>query len=317
MTGPSSAPTDPTPVVALTIAGSDSSGGAGVQADLRTFAALGVHGASAFAALTAQNTVGVQDVLRVPAAFVEAQVASVLDDLDVRGVKTGMLATRENVVAVAALARAGRLPNLVVDPVMVASTGARLLDPDAETAYRGQLVPAARVVTPNRAEAEVLVGRPLPTLDDVRTAALELAGSGPEVVVITGGVAPRDDRSNADPGAGHADADSAATAIDVVVDAGGRVHELPAPRVGTGNDHGTGCSFAAATAARLALGDDPLDAIRAAKCFVHRALVGAAPWRLGAGHGPIDHLGWSAPAADGPDVPDPATPHPRPDREDP
>ena len=266
-----------TPTVALTIAGSDSSGGAGVQADLRTFAAHGLHGASAFAALTAQNTVGVQGIHTVPADFVCAQVISVLDDLEVRAVKTGMLATADVVRCVARLATERRLPNLVVDPVTVASTGARLLDREAETAYLEDLIPRARVVTPNRLEAGVLCRREVRTIADMADAAHDLAGLGPEAVAVTGG-----------------DDDEGDESIDIVV-IDGTTHQLRAPRVTTGNNHGTGCSFAAATAARLALGDDTLTALRHAKSYVHRALAGAATWHLGAGHGPIDHFGWSTP----------------------
>ncbi len=265
-----------TPAVALTIAGSDSSGGAGVQADLRTFSAHGLHCASAFAALTAQNTVGVQGIHTVPVDFVRAQVISVLDDFDVRAVKTGMLATADIVRCVAELAAERRLPNLVVDPVIVASTGARLLDRDAEAAYVEDLVPRARVLTPNRIEAGVLCGREVRTVAEMAAAAGELAQLGPEVVVVKGGDA----------------CDEGDQSIDVVV-IDGTTHELCAPRVATGNDHGTGCSFAAATAARLALGDDPLAALHHAKSYVHRGLVGAVTWGLGAGHGPIDHFGWN------------------------
>jgi hydroxymethylpyrimidine/phosphomethylpyrimidine kinase len=267
-----------TPLAVLTIAGSDASGGAGLQADLRTFAAHRVHGATAVTALTAQNTVGVQGIHPVPASFVEQQVRSVVDDLDVAAVKTGMLASAEIVASVAELAGTGVLANLVVDPVMVSSTGARLLDAGAEVAYRDALIPRARVVTPNRAEAGVLVGRTLRSLDDAVEAARELAASGPELVVVTGG----------DPtGSGR-------EAVDVVV-GGGRVELHRSPRVDTRNDHGTGCSFAAAVAARLAQGHEPPVAVDHARAFVRRALAGAARWRLGAGHGPIDHLGWSHP----------------------
>jgi hydroxymethylpyrimidine/phosphomethylpyrimidine kinase len=285
-----------TPPVALTIAGSDSSGGAGIQADLRTFAAYGVHGASALTALTAQNTVGVQGVHTVPPGFVRAQVDSVVDDLTVAATKTGMLATAAIVSCVAEVVAQRQLPNLVVDPVMVASTGARLLDPEAELAYLDRLIPLARVVTPNRVEAGVLCGRELRTLADMADAALQLAALGPEVVVVKGGDA--DDEGD--------------EAVDVVaVAAGGRIEHLRAPRVGTANDHGTGCSFASAIAASLALGHDHLSALRSAKAFVSRALAGAAGWRLGAGHGPIDHLGWGL-------APDPTAaspspgPHPEP-----
>lgn len=267
-----------TPLVALTIAGSDASGGAGIQADLRTLASHHVHGATAVTALTAQNTIGVQGIHPVPAAFVEQQVRSVVDDLDVAAVKTGMLATAEIVMVVARLADAGLLPNLVVDPVMVSSTGARLLDEGAEVAYRDALIPLARVLTPNRSEAAVLVGRELPTADDVIAAANELAALGPEVVVVTGG-------DPTDPGA---------EVVDVVASAGEVVlHRCP--RIDTVNDHGTGCSFASAIAARLAHGGDPIRAVDQARAFVRHGLSRAAGWRIGAGHGPIDHLDWSSP----------------------
>lgn len=265
-----------TPLTVLTIAGSDASGGAGVQADLRTFAAHGVHGATSLTALTAQNTVGVQGMHPVPASFVEQQVRSVVADLEVAAVKTGMLASAEIVATVAALARAGLLPNLVVDPVMVSSTGAPLLDEGAEVAYREALIPQARVVTPNRSEAAVLVGRALRTVDDAADAARSLAASGPTVVVITGGDPTGSERETVD-----------------VVATGGDVVLHRSPRIDTINDHGTGCSFASAVAVGLARGDDPLCAVDHARAFVRRGLAGAARWRLGSGHGPIDHLGWS------------------------
>lgn len=264
------------PPVALTIAGSDSGGGAGIQADLKTFAALGVFGTSALAALTAQNTTGVRGVHVVPTRFVVEQVEAVLDDLPVAAVKTGMLATAEIVGAVAELAGAGRLPNLVVDPVMVSSTGHRLLDEHAESAYLERLLPHARIVTPNLGEARALLGRELATLDDMRRAAWELYDRGCNVVVIKGG---------------HPTADAPDVAVDVWFD-GSELHELSRPRVDTGNNHGTGCSFASAVAARLANGDDVAAALATAKEYVTRALIGARRWRLGAGHGPIDHFSW-------------------------
>ncbi len=248
-----------TPPVALTIAGSDSSGGAGIQADLKTFAALGVFGTSAITALTAQNTRGVGAVHPVPADVVVAQVEAVLDDLDVRAVKTGMLATIDVVRVVAELARAGRLPRLVVDPVMVASSGDRLLEEAAERAYVDQLIPHATVLTPNLRETE------------------------PRVVVVKGGHAMR--------GAGD-------VAIDVVWD-GAAVRELSAPRVATANTHGTGCSFASAVAAGLASGLAIWPALQQAKLYV-RAGISGARWRLGGGHGPLDHFGWEAAPADWP-----------------
>jgi len=267
-----------TPVVAMTIAGSDSGGGAGLQADLRTFTSYGVFGTCAVTALTAQNTTAVLGVLPVPAEFVVQQVEAVLGDLDVRAVKTGMLATAATVTAVAGLAAAGRLPHLVVDPVMVSSSGSRLLEEAAERAYVEELLPHAMVLTPNLAEAQVLLGATITTLDEQREAARALGALGPQVVVVKGG---------------HAVSDATAEAVDVVWD-GARISELRAPRIDTRNNHGTGCTFAAATAAGLALGRPVEEALAAAKEFVRRAVAGAAEWRLGAGHGPLDQAGWSA-----------------------
>jgi len=265
-----------TPPVALTIAGSDSSAGAGIQADVKTFAALGVYAATAVTAVTAQSSSEVRLVFALPAAVVAAQVEAVLDDLPVRAVKTGMLATAEVVELVADLAAAGRLPNLVVDPVMAASVGTRLLDEDAEHLYRTRLLPAATVFTPNRQEAEVLLGHPLPTLDEVRRAAIELAGLTRGVVVVTGG---------------DTTADGDGRVTDVVA-CGDRAVLLTAPRVDTANTHGTGCTFASAVAAGLARGSEPIAAVRAAQQFVHRALAGAATWEFASGHGPLDHFHW-------------------------
>jgi hydroxymethylpyrimidine/phosphomethylpyrimidine kinase len=261
----------------MTIAGSDSGGGAGIQADLKTFAALGVFGTSAITALTAQNTQGVAGVHPVPPEFVAAQVDAVLADLPVAAVKTGMLATAPILRAVAELAAAGRLPRLVVDPVMVASSGDRLLDLDAERAYMELLLPYAVVATPNLREAEVLLGRRITTLAEQRTAAEELAALGPAAIVVKGG---------------HAVSDTPGEAVDVVVH-NGTVSELRAIRVPTANNHGSGCSFASAVAAGLAKDMSIMDAIGAAKEFVHRAVAGGATWSLGKGHGPLDHFGWA------------------------
>lgn len=263
-----------TPAVALTIAGSDSGGGAGIQTDLVTFAAHGVHGASAITALTAQNTVGVDAVHVPPVDFLAAQLDAVLSDLRVSAVKTGMLATEEVIRLVADRAARGRLPNLVVDPVLVSSTGARLLDPGAERAYLDELFPQALVVTPNTREASALLGREVVTVEDAATAAFELGRHGPWWVVVKGG---------------HLDGGD--DAVDVVVEVmTGEVTELRKPRVATRNDHGTGCTFAAATTALLARGVPVLDALQAAKDFVHAGLVASADWQLGSGHGPVGKL---------------------------
>jgi hydroxymethylpyrimidine/phosphomethylpyrimidine kinase len=261
-----------TPAVALTVAGSDSGGGAGIQADLKAFAANGVFGTSAITALTAQNTVAVLGVQVTPPEFVDAQIAAVLADLPVVAVKTGMLATAAIIEVVARRAAAGDLPNLVVDPVMVASSGDRLLDPDAESAYLERLFPHAALITPNLREASLLVGRDIADVDDMAKAAGELAATGAGAVLIKGG---------------HLGGE----AIDVFFD-GEQVHYLRAARIDTVNVHGTGCSTAATIAARLARGDTMAEAVTAAKAYITSAIAGAAGWRLGAGHGPVDHFGW-------------------------
>ena len=263
-----------TPPVAMTIAGSDSSGGAGIQADLRTFGALGVFGTSIVTAVTAQSTVGVTDVAVIPRDTVDAQLRTVLDDLPVAAVKTGMLATADLVGLVADYAASGALPNLVVDPVLVSATGHRLLEEDAVALYRERLLPRALVATPNLIEAGVLVGRRLGDLDDARAAGRELVADGARIVVVKGGH-----------GAG-------AQAVDVVV-GDGIDGELTAERLGGDNTHGSGCTFAAACAAGLASGLEPADALDQAKRYVTAAIAGAQAWRLGSGHGPLDHLGFT------------------------
>ncbi len=261
------------PPVALTIAGSDSGAGAGIQADLKAFAANGVFGTSAVTALTAQNTVGVQGVHVAPPEFVDAQIASVLSDFDVKATKTGMLATANIISVVAARAKAGHLPNLVVDPVMVAAGGDRLLDEDAEHIYVAKLFPHARVITPNLWEASMLVGREIASVEEMKQAAEELAGTGTRHVIVKGG---------------HLVGDEA---VDIFYN-GTRFVELRALRVDTPNVHGTGCTFASAIAANLAKGTDPLTAARNAKAYLTAALRGGEAWRLGAGHGPVDHFRW-------------------------
>jgi hydroxymethylpyrimidine/phosphomethylpyrimidine kinase len=269
---------DQTPPTALTIAGSDSGGGAGAQADLKTFAALRVHGTSALTAVTAQNTAEVRGVVTLDPAFVRQQVETVLDDLGVRSVKTGMLATGPIVEEVARLAAGGRLPQLVVDPVLVSSTGHPLMEPEGVAAYLEALLPHALVTTPNLREAAILGGTSVEALETVaaRVAVAErIQATGARYVVVKGG---------------HL-SDSA---DDVVAGPDGAT-VLAGTRVATGNDHGTGCSLSAAIAALLARGSTVPDAIEEAKAFVARALAGAAAWHLGAGHGPLDHFGWSGP----------------------
>ncbi len=269
------------PRIVLTIAGSDSSGGAGLEADLRTFGALGVLGAVAITAVTAQNTVGVSAVLPVEPEMVAAQVRAVTDDLTVGAVKTGMLARPTTVHAVAALAASGVLPHLVVDPVLVSSTGHLLMEAGGVDAYRDSLFAHAEVVTPNLREAALLVGtdvEALRSLDAMADAGTALLSSGAACVVVKGG---------------HllGGANASQRAPDVVVTAFGS-RTLDGARVHTRNDHGTGCSLAAAIAVGLAEGREVLDAVERAKAFVTAALRGAATWTVGAGHGPIDHFGW-------------------------
>jgi hydroxymethylpyrimidine/phosphomethylpyrimidine kinase len=266
------------PPVALTIAGSDSGGGAGLQADLKTFAALGVFATSAITAVTAQNTATVAAAFSMSPEFVTLQVQTVLADLPVRAVKTGMLATSGIVRAVAGLAEAGRLPNLVVDPVLVSTSGRQLLEPDAIPVYLERLLPFAEVVTPNLHEARLLAGMPITDLDGMVEAARKIATAGPRTVVVKGG---------------HLGGDRSP---DVVL-TGGVVETLEVERVPTANDHGTGCTLSAGIAAFLARGETVLDAIRMSKEFVTRAISGSASWELGSGHGPLDHFGWTDLAA--------------------
>ncbi|HEY5108272.1 MAG TPA: bifunctional hydroxymethylpyrimidine kinase/phosphomethylpyrimidine kinase [Acidimicrobiales bacterium] len=278
-----------TPPVALTIAGSDSGAGAGIQADLKAMSALGVFATTVVTAVTAQNSAEVTAVHPVPTEVVDAQITAVLDDFDVRATKTGMLATAATVRLVAARAAAGDLPALVVDPVMVASTGRRLLDDDAVDAYRHGLVPHALVVTPNLFEAAILAGvEPLGDTDADVDGMAELAARihrlGATWVLVKGGHLPG--VHGAGPGP------TPDRVADVLFD-GTDVTVLEQDRVVTRNNHGTGCSLASATAALLASGHDVPAAVMRAKAFVHDALEGAAHWDLGRGHGPLDPFGWS------------------------
>ena len=254
--------------VALTIAGSDSGGGAGIQADLKTFAALGVHGTSAVTAVTAQNTLGVSGYLELPLDIVRAQIDDVVSDLAPAAAKTGMLASAAIVEAVAAAVEEHRLSPLVVDPVMVAKGGARLLRDDAVEALRRRLLPLAAVLTPNLPEAEVLLGRRIATRAERERAARDLVALGCRAVVVKGG---------------HAEAD----ADDVVCD-GERVSWLRGERIPTANTHGSGCAFGAAITAGLARGLPLADALADAKSFIAGAIAGAL--EVGHGHGPVNPM---------------------------
>lgn len=266
------AETTPSVPIALTIAGSDSSGGAGIQADLKTFTALSVYGASVLTALTAQNTRGVDDVLAVPPAFVTAQLNSVLTDLEVGAAKTGMLANAGIILAVAeALETHPDIP-LICDPVMVATSGDVLLEPEAIDALKARLIPRAALITPNIPEAARLLGHgEAGDLDEMARQAEELRGLGCGAVLLKGG---------------HS---SGETAVDLLVHSGGVV-KLEAPRIATRNTHGTGCTLAAAIAALMAAGAPLEQAVRRAKMYVWRALEAGADLRIGHGSGPVDHL---------------------------
>jgi hydroxymethylpyrimidine/phosphomethylpyrimidine kinase len=252
----------------LTIAGSDSGGGAGIQADLKTFAALGVHGTSAITAITAQNTTGVTNILELPTGLIREQITVVVQDLGVQAAKTGMLSSAAIIATVAETVSDVGIHQLVVDPVMVAKGGAKLLRDDAVAALRERLVPLATVITPNLPEAEVLLDRKIASLDERRAAARDLVGLGARVAVIKGG---------------HAEGD----AIDVFFD-GAEIVELRAERIPTANTHGSGCVFSAAIAANLAHGKDPLAAVHAAKEFITRAIANSL--EIGRGHGPVNPM---------------------------
>jgi hydroxymethylpyrimidine/phosphomethylpyrimidine kinase len=267
------APFAPAPRVALTIAGSDSSGGAGIQADLKTFAALGVYGTCAITAITAQNTQGVMEVRPLQADLVTAQIEAVAGDIDIHIAKTGMLATAAIVEAVVAAIEELPLPAVVVDPVMLTTGGRRLLDDDGLAAMRGELFPRALVVAPNIPEAEILGGRRIVSLDDVHEAARRIHGLGPANVVVKGG---------------HADGDEV---VDVLFD-GERFVEFRTPRIRATQAHGTGCTFASAIAAYLVLGATVEEATGRAQAYVAGAIRHALA--VGHGQGALEHF-WNRP----------------------
>lgn len=256
----------------LTIAGSDSGGGAGIQADLKAFAARGVYGMSAITALTAQNTVGVFGVFPVTPTFVAQQIDVVMEDLGADAWKTGMLANAAIIQVVAERARRYRIERLVVDPVMVAKSGDPLLEPEARTALIEQLLPFAYMATPNRHEAQVLADMEIHTLEDACEAAQRIHALGPRYVLVKGGHLP-----------------GALEAVDILYD-GQRFEEFRAPRIETSNTHGTGCTLASAIAAELAKGADATQAVGEAKRYLTAALRSAASLHLGRGYGPLNHF---------------------------
>jgi hydroxymethylpyrimidine/phosphomethylpyrimidine kinase len=259
--------------IALTIAGSDSSGGAGIQADLKTFAALGVYGASVITALTAQNTKGVTGIHSVPADFVTAQIDAVFGDLDVKAVKIGMVAQLPTIKAIAAALERWKAKHVVLDPVVVATSGDRLLAADAVEALRRQLIPRADLVTPNLPEAAALLDEPVAVSQTaIESQGQRLISMGCRAVLIKGG---------------HGEG---AESVDYLFKQNGSVVALAAPRIATQNTHGTGCSLSSAIAASLAKGEELEAAVRNAKQWVSAAIAAADRLSVGHGHGPIHHF---------------------------
>jgi hydroxymethylpyrimidine/phosphomethylpyrimidine kinase len=258
--------------VALTIAGSDSSGGAGVQADLKTFSALGVYGASVITALTAQNTTGVSGIHQVPADFVTAQIDAVFSDLDVGAVKIGMVADRATIEAILAGLTRWSPKNIVLDPVMVATSGDHLLAADAVATLRTRLIPCAGLITPNLPEAAALLDEAVATSEAaIASQGTRLLAMGCRAVLIKGG---------------HG---QGSESTDYLFGGAGAV-ALAAPRVATKNTHGTGCSLSSAIAAGLAKGEDLETAVRQAKVWISAAIAAADRLDVGRGHGPIHHF---------------------------
>lgn len=256
--------------VALTIAGSDSGGGAGIQADIRTFAFHCVHGASALTCITAQNTLGVTRVDALPPVSVQAQIQAVVEDIGVHATKTGMLLNQAIIEAVGDTVEALGMANLVVDPVMVSRSGAQLIDDAAIATLRDRLIPLATILTPNRYEAQILSGREIVTLADMQVAAEKIYTLGAQAVLVKGGGMPGELRG-----------------VDVWFD-GHRQDIIQTEQVNTSHTHGTGCTLSAAIAANLALGHEPLTAARNAKTYVTQALHHALA--IGQGQGPVGHF---------------------------
>jgi hydroxymethylpyrimidine/phosphomethylpyrimidine kinase len=258
--------------IAVTIAGSDSGGGAGIQADLKTFSALGVYGASVIAALTAQNTRGVTAVHDVPADFITAQIDAVFSDLAVGAVKIGMLSQPAAIEAVAAGLARYRATNIVLDPVMVASSGDRLIADDAVAVLRDKLIPKALVITPNLPEAAALLDEPIAQSEtQMQAQAQQLLALGARAVLIKGG---------------HS---KGAESVDLLVEPNA-VARLAAERIPTRNTHGTGCTLSSAIAAGLAKGVPLAEAVRAAKAYITDAIAAADSLAIGHGHGPVHHF---------------------------
>jgi len=255
----------------LSIAGSDSGGGAGIQADLKTFSALGCYGMTAITALTAQNTCGVRAIHGVPPQMLRDQIDAVVDDIGVNAVKIGMLNTPEIVNTVADAIDRHALTNVVFDPVMIATSGAVLIDQAAMDVLVRELFPRVAVITPNLDEAALLVGHPLNSAEDMEEAALALLAQGARAVLVKGGHLPGE------------------TVIDLLVTNAGDKYWMKAPRIHRPNTHGTGCTLSSAMAAHLALGASLLDAVQNARAYVRDALQAGSQVRTGRGSGPLNH----------------------------
>lgn len=255
----------------LSIAGSDSGGGAGIQADLKTFAALGCYGMTAITALTAQNTCGVRSIHGVPPQTLRDQIDAVIEDIGAHAVKIGMLHAPEIVRTVAEAIDRYALPNVVFDPVMVATSGAVLIEQAATDALVRELFPRAVLITPNLDEAGLLVGRPLESTDDMAWAARQLREQGARAVLVKGGHLPGD------------------AVIDLLQTPDGEMHWMEGGRISSPNTHGTGCTLSSAIAAHLAQGASLVDAVQGARAFVRGALAAGAEVRTGKGGGPLNH----------------------------
>jgi hydroxymethylpyrimidine/phosphomethylpyrimidine kinase len=255
----------------LSIAGSDSGGGAGIQADLKTFAALGCFGMTAITALTAQNTLGVRSIHSVPPQMLRDQIDAVIEDIGAHAVKIGMLHAASTVTVVAEAIDRHALRKVVLDPVMVSTSGATLIETSAIEALVRELFPRADVVTPNLDEAALLAGRPLHSPKDMESAAWFLLERGARAVLLKGGHLP------------------GKTVSDLLLTSDGKKYWMRAPRIDSANTHGTGCTLSSAIAAHLALGAPLPEAVRYARAYVRHALRAGAPVRTGASGGPLDH----------------------------
>ncbi|MEM7131216.1 MAG: bifunctional hydroxymethylpyrimidine kinase/phosphomethylpyrimidine kinase [Chloroflexota bacterium] len=258
---------------ALTIAGSDSGGGAGIQADLKTFSALGCYGMSVLTALTAQNTVAVTAIHSVPTDFIADQIDAVMADIGVDAVKIGMLHSPEVIEAVVNRLRHHQAQNIVLDPVMVAKSGDKLLQDEAVDALAHLLVPYATLITPNLPEAAVLLGRNIEQETDMEVACYDLAKLGPEAVLLKGG---------------HLKGEQSSDLL--YISATDQLYRFHSPRIETRNSHGTGCTLSSAITAYLARGNTLHDAVSQAKNFITEAIEAGANYKLGQGHGPVHHF---------------------------